>query len=80
VKDGKLVKVTVVSDGGRIVEARITGDFFAHPEEGLEQVERELRGAGISEVRKTVESATGGITLVGLKREDIIEMVEECME
>jgi lipoate-protein ligase A len=80
VKGGKLVKVTVRSEGGRIAEVRITGDFFAHPEEGLEQVERELRGATVSEVRKTVESATGGVTLVGLKREDIIEMVEECLE
>jgi len=80
VKGGKLVKVTVRSEGGRISEVMITGDFFAHPEEGLEQVERELRGTTVSEVRKTVESATGGVTLVGLKREDLIEMVEECLE
>ncbi len=79
-KGGKLVKVTVVSEGGRIAAVSITGDFFAHPEEGLEQVERELIGAAISEVRGTVESATGGVTLVGLKSEDIIEMVEECLE
>ncbi len=80
VKGGKLVKVTVVSEGGRIAAVSITGDFFAHPEEGLELVERELIGAAISEVRGTVESATGGVTLVGLKSEDIIEMVEECLE
>ena len=80
VKGGKLVKVAVVSEGGRIAAVSITGDFFAHPEEGLELVERELIGAAISEVRGTVESATGGVTLVGLKSEDIIEMVEECLE
>ncbi len=79
-KGGKLVRVEVASEGGLITDVRITGDFFAHPEEGVEQVEKALRGASISEVRNIVESATGGIELVGLKREDIVEMVEECLE
>lgn len=80
VKGGKLVRVSVASERGMIAGVRITGDFFVHPEEALEELEKALRGASVSEVRRTVECATGGVALVGLKREDIVEMVEECLE
>ena len=80
VKGGKLVKVMVKSEGGVIEGVKISGDFFAYPEEGVEEIEKELRGATITNVRSTVERATGGIRLVGLSREDLVEMVEKCLE
>ncbi|MDI9644675.1 MAG: lipoate protein ligase C-terminal domain-containing protein [Candidatus Verstraetearchaeota archaeon] len=79
-RDGKMVKVWVKSDGGSIKEIRITGDFFAHPEEGIELIERELRDVKIVEVRRALESASGGITLIGVSIEDLIDMIEECLE
>lgn len=80
VKGGKFVKVKVSSDGGYITDVKITGDFFAHPEDAFEQVEKELKGMPVDRVRATVESALGGIVLVGLSKEDLIEMIEECLE
>jgi len=80
VKGGKLVRVKVKSKCGLIEDVKITGDFFAHPEEGLEEMERELRGTSIGKVRAVLESATGGITLIGMSREDLVEMIEECLE
>jgi len=79
-KDGKLVKVRIVIEGGIIKDARITGDFFAHPEEGIEIIEKELIGKDLCNARQAVESASGGITLIGVRAEDLIAMVQECLD
>lgn len=79
-KDGKLVKVKMVIEGGVIKDARITGDFFAHPEEGIEIIEKELIGRDLSNARQAVESAIGGVTLIGVRVEELIAMVQECLE
>ncbi|MDD1775731.1 MAG: hypothetical protein LUP94_00075 [Candidatus Methanomethylicus sp.] len=80
VKGGKLVKVSVRSTDGIIEKVTISGDFFAYPEEGIEQIEKELRGANISMVRSIIDSAAGGVVFVGVNRGDLVEMVEECLE
>ena len=80
VKGGKLVRVKVRSECGIIEDVKITGDFFAYPEEGLEEMEGELRDTPIGKVREVLESAIGGITLIGMSREDLVEMIEECLE
>jgi len=80
VKNGKLVRVKVRSESGVIENVKVTGDFFAYPEEGLEEIERELRGVPIAKVREVLESTAGGITLVGVTKEDLVEMIEECLE
>lgn len=79
-KDGKLVKVKMVIEGGVIKDAKITGDFFAHPEEGIEIIEKELIGKDLSNARQAVESAVGGVTLIGVRVEELIAMVQECLE
>ncbi|MDI9608783.1 MAG: lipoate protein ligase C-terminal domain-containing protein [Candidatus Verstraetearchaeota archaeon] len=79
-KDGKLVKVKMVIEGGVIKDAKITGDFFAHPEEGIEIIEKELIGKDLSNARQAVESAIGGVTLIGVRIEELIAMVQECLE
>ncbi|MBC7127177.1 MAG: lipoate protein ligase C-terminal domain-containing protein [Candidatus Methanosuratincola petrocarbonis] len=79
-KDGKLVKVRIAIEGGMIKDARITGDFFAHPEEGIEIIEKELIGKDVYNARQAVESASGGVTLIGVRIEDLIAMVQECLD
>ena len=44
VEGGKLVKVQLSKKGNAIGEIRITGDFFLHPEELIEELERKLEG------------------------------------
>lgn len=49
VENGKLLKVFLDYDwrakSGSIRRIKITGDFFMHPEESIEQLEKELAGA-----------------------------------
>jgi len=77
---GKLLKVTVRSEAGVIQEVRITGDFFVHPEDAVEDMERALRGATVTAVRGILEGKVegGGITTVGFKLDDLISMIEGC--
>ena len=51
VKGGKLIKVNLTLNEGRIEEIKIMGDFFLHPEETIEDIERTLRGCILNEER-----------------------------
>ena len=44
VPGGKLIKISLVEDNGRIQDLKITGDFFLHPEDFIESLERALIG------------------------------------
>jgi len=49
VEGGKLVKVQLKERDGKITEVIITGDFFLHPEEIIEDLERSLIGKSLDE-------------------------------
>jgi lipoate-protein ligase A len=42
VPDGKLVKISMDLDNEIIKSVKITGDFFIHPEDSLEDLEKDL--------------------------------------
>ena len=44
VQGGKLLKVKLSQENGLISEISITGDFFIHPEESIEELEESLIG------------------------------------
>lgn len=44
-KAGKLLKIHLNYEAGCIQHIRITGDFFLYPEEGIEQLQKQLAGA-----------------------------------
>jgi lipoate-protein ligase A len=71
---GKLIKVQLRRDGDRIGFIRITGDFFMHPEDLIEDFEKALLGCPINEdaiVKVIRDFICGrGIILLGAKPED----------
>ena len=44
-KAQKLLKVALDYAGDAVVSVKIRGDFFMHPDENLEKLEQQLRGA-----------------------------------
>lgn len=48
VPGGKLLKIALEEKNGVITALKITGDFFAHPEEHIELLENALAGAPIT--------------------------------
>ncbi len=47
VPNGKLLKIFLEENAGKISAIKITGDFFAHPEEVIEKLEKWLVGTVI---------------------------------
>jgi len=78
VPGGKLLKVAVEHEGGRIVEAKVTGDFFMHPEDAVERLEGRLAGVEMSEVEGAVKEALVGVVLYGVDVEAIVKALREA--
>jgi len=49
VEGGKLIKVQLTAADGKIRRIKITGDFFLHPEEVIEDIENALEGQILDE-------------------------------
>lgn len=85
VPGGKLVRVKV-DFAHSINDVGVTGDFFMHPEEGVMEIERCVRGmdgdaseADIAgRIRDTVNSK--GIIMIGVTEDTIARLVREAMK
>ncbi|MEK7633536.1 MAG: lipoate protein ligase C-terminal domain-containing protein [Patescibacteria group bacterium] len=49
IPEGKLVKVELETEKGKIKKIKITGDFFMHPEEMIEKLEENLVGCEMNQ-------------------------------
>ncbi len=84
VEGGKMIKVQLNKDDGRICAIKITGDFFMHPEELIEDLERSLIGCPLNEtiiietIRNFIEER--GITLLGVTPEDFARCIIKAGE
>ena len=72
---GKLIRVKFSKREDKISDIMISGDFFLHPEDGIEELERRLTGAKID--WKVLQDIIGNFfneesTLIGAKPKDII--------
>lgn len=83
VAGGKLVRLELEHDGSRITRAKITGDFFMHPEDGVEKLEGALIGASITEAgkpalaRKLSDAVrSNSLELVGFSSETIAKLAQ----
>jgi len=84
VPGGKLVKVSA-EFGETIKSVKITGDFFLHPEEAIELIEKSLLGIGANEQASAFEKAISETTkkndiqMIGVSARDIAETVREAV-
>lgn len=78
VTGGKLLKVRINEEDGIIKEARISGDFFVHPEEALEDLERFLTGVRLERIRGALKEFAKGkeFRIIGFDLEDIADIIE----
>ena len=78
VTNGKLIRVEYNTEVGRIISIKITGDFFLHPEDSIEELERTLQGVRVNE--SELKSALNVFfseerTLLGAKPEDFVTVI-----
>ncbi|MEM2454465.1 MAG: lipoate protein ligase C-terminal domain-containing protein [Candidatus Bathyarchaeia archaeon] len=76
---GKLIKVQLGRKDDQITFIRITGDFFMHPEELIEELEKSLIGCVIDEkaitetIKRFIEERE--VTLLGATPEDFAKCI-----
>ncbi|HMB44662.1 MAG TPA: hypothetical protein VKL21_02460 [Candidatus Methanoperedens sp.] len=85
IKEGKVVKVQIEYD--EVIETiRITGDFFLHPEDILDKIEKGIIGLEktvseeriISNINRTI--AGEDIQMIGISPESIAGLVKEALK
>ncbi len=85
VREGKLVKVEVECDGF-IRKIKITGDFFLHPEDVLETIEKSILGLGkdasaeaiASRINEIVEA--NDVQMIGISTESMAQVIREALK
>ena len=84
VKEGKLIKVEVEFDG-TVRRIKITGDFFLHPEDILEQIENSMVGMEKEVSEKEIASKIRDITeaykaqMIGFSEESLAQVIKEAL-
>jgi lipoate-protein ligase A len=72
---GKLVAIEVWAEAGLVTKAKITGDFFLHPEDAIDGLERSLAGlplsCGEAEAESRLRACLGGSELIGATAGDL---------
>lgn len=78
----KLIKVFCDFKGDSISSIKITGDFFMHPEEAIEDVESALLGKDIKDVLETIENVlkSDNVIVFGVTAKAITEAIEGCFK
>jgi len=77
IPEGKLLKIFLEFEENKINKVKITGDFFLHPEEGVEKIENNLKGIEIKKeiiIEKVNEAVSSeSIELFGITAEGITQ-------
>jgi lipoate-protein ligase A len=86
IPNGKLLKINLNYDENtnKIKDVRITGDFFAHPEEAIELIEEELLNVKLDKINlfETIQSIIeeNKIELIGLDAEGLTNGILMCLK
>ncbi len=84
VREGKIVKVEVEFDDV-ITNLKITGDFFLHPEDVLDEIEKSIHGLGkdvsfdtlVLKIDEIVKASNA--QMVGISPESLAEVLKEAL-
>ena len=85
VKEGKVVKVEIECNE-LIRNIRITGDFFIHPEDILDEIEKSIIGLEKSASIETIMSnirnriADRDVQMIGISPESIALLISEALK
>ena len=83
VPNGKLVCFSVEAENGLVTEVKITGDFFLHPEETIEKIERSLEDIPLdmdeAEVASRIEASLEEAQLIGATAEDLARIFKKAV-
>lgn len=82
VPDGKMLKISLEKENNKIKKITINGDFFAHPEDCIEIMEKELQNVEIN--KEKIENMirqiiiTNDFKIFGFDEKDLATAIEGC--
>ena len=85
IPNGKLISIEVLANKGIISNVKITGDFFLHPEESIEGLEKTLASVplnmGESEIASKIKAwlVESGAQLIGASAEDFARVFKKAV-
>ena len=79
---GKLLACTIETDGDRIRELKISGDFFMHPEESITELERTILGSKTIDYPQRIHGyfENHKIILYGVTPEDFVKVIQIALD
>jgi len=77
---GKMIRVEAEICDEMLKNIVISGDFFAHPEHVIDEIEEELKGRSIREVLNIVEGYRDRVVFTGLSFDDLVLLLREIIE
>ncbi|MEF8848698.1 MAG: lipoate protein ligase C-terminal domain-containing protein [Candidatus Thermoplasmatota archaeon] len=86
VPKGKLLKISLDFDNKkrRINDIKITGDFFAYPEESIETIEKKLKNIPLEKekIEKQIDFTIkeNNFKLIGVNAEQITKGIMKCFK
>ena len=79
-KAGKTLVVDVEVENDRIARIVFSGDYFAYPEEMIEELEKALENKTLGEALEVIDSYKDRIQLLGVTLEDMKNALKEALE
>lgn len=83
-KSQKLIRISLKYDenNNTIQSISITGDFFIHPEDAVERLERSLTGVKLDEesIMRTINKSLEGYEVFGFDSKSMTEAILGCLD
>lgn len=81
VEGGKMVNVEV-EEGEKLTDISITGDFFLHPPEALDEMQKKLEGVSRDFEKSDIMEELEGVDakFIGFSPEDVVEALQEAVK
>ena len=81
VRGGKLVRCIIEIKKGKIKKIKFSGDFFMHPEEKIEELEKRMIGIMFNEekIRKIFDEFFMEVEVIGASKEDFLNLIMKCL-
>jgi len=80
VRGGKLIKCRMKTKDDKIEEIKISGDFFMHPEEKIEELEEMLKGVELKreEIEFIINLFSKNVEMIGITERDLLRVIMEA--
>ncbi|HEC75727.1 MAG TPA: lipoate--protein ligase family protein [Thermoplasmatales archaeon] len=81
VRGGKLIKCMIEVEEDAIKKIKFSGDFFMHPEEKIEELEKRLRKIELNEekIKEIFDEFFTEVEVIGAGKEDFLKLVMKCL-